>query len=175
MLSRSQTWPTSLERMRSLARTTTVVTGAVLVAFHGWLFASQLAAGSLADPWLVFRWTMAIVLIAALAAIRRDGDSTWSRRGIAVWVLAALLHGPAVATDFSDANRLAPPETATSLLLLASGTVIAVTLWVLAGVLARRDRRMCLDAGLVAAASLAGPFGDGFSPRYFSRPPPHQR
>ena len=158
MLSRPFTWPARLERLRSLARVTMVLAGAALVAFHGWLFAAQVAAGRLEDPWLVFRWTVAVVLIAALAAIRRDGDSIWSRRGIAVWVLAALLHGPAVATDFSDANRLAPPETAaTSLLLLASATVLAVTLWMLAGVLARRDRRVCLDAGLVAAASLAGP------------------
>ena len=175
MLSRIFPWPARLERLRSLARVTMVLSGAVLVAFHGWLLAAQLAAGRFEDPWLVFRWTVAAGLLATLAAIRSSGDSVWSRRGTAVLVLSALLHGPAVATDFSDANLLAPPEAATSLLQLVSVTALAVTLWMLAGVLARRDRRVCLDAGLVAAASRAVPVGDGFSPRYFSRPPPHQR
>lgn len=176
MMSRPTEWPTSLERFRSLARTSAVVAGAVLVAFHGWLFASQIAAGRLEDPWLAFRWTVAAGLVAALAAIRRRGTSVWSRQGIAVWVLAALLHGPAVATDFSDSiNSLALPETvATVVLQLASTTVLAITLWMLAGMLARRDRHARIYAGLVAASSLAGIFGDGFSPQYSSRPPPRQ-
>ena len=169
-------WPTSLERCRSLARTSAVVAGAVLVAFHGWLFASQIAAGRLDDPWLVFRWMVAAGLVAALGAIRRGGASVWSRQGIAIWVLAALLHGPAVATDFSDSiNSMALPETVTAVVLqLASTTVLAITLWMLAGVLARRDRHARLYTGLVAASSLTGIFGDGFSPQYSSRPPPRQ-
>ncbi len=176
MMSRPTMWPTSLERFRSLARTSALVSGAVLIAFHGWLFASQIAAGRLEDPWLAFRWTVAAGLVAALATIRRRGASVWSRQGIAIWVLAALLHGPAVANDFSDAiNSLALPETvATVVLQLASTTILAIALWMLAGVLARRDRHARLYPGLVGAASLAGIFGDGFSPQYFSRPPPRQ-
>lgn len=175
MLSRPLTWPPRLERYRSLARTTVVVAGAMLVAFHGWLFAAQVAEGRLDDPWLVVRWVVAGGLVAALAAIRRGGASVWSRQGIAVWVLAALLHGPAVATDFSDSiNSLALPETvATSILQsLLPVSVLAITLWMLAGLLARRDRHARLYAGLVAAPSLAGIFGEGFSPQYSSRPPP---
>ena len=132
MMSRPTEWPTSLERFRSLARTSAVVAGAVLVAFHGWLFASQIAAGRLEDPWLAFRWTVAAGLVAALAAIRRRGTSVWSRQGVAVWVLAALLHGPAVATDFSDSiNSLALPETvATVVLQLASSSwTTAMSVW----------------------------------------------
>ncbi len=177
MLSRPLTWPPRLERYRSLARTTVVVAGAMLVAFHGWLFAAQVAEGRLDDPWLVVRWVVAGGLVAALAAIRRGGASVWSRQGIAVWVLAALLHGPAVATDFSDSiNSLALPETvATSILQsLLPVSVLAITLWMLAGLLARRDRHARLYAGLVAAPSLAGIFGDAFSPQYSSRPPPRQ-
>lgn len=160
-----------------MARTTTVVAGAVLVAFHGWLFATQVAAGRLEDPWLIFRWMVAVGLVTALVAIRRGGASIWSRQGIAVWVLAALLHGPAVATDFSESiNALALPETvATSVLQLVSVTALAITLWMLAGLLARRDRHARLYVGPVAASSLAGIFGDGFSPQYSSRPPPRQR
>ena len=171
------TWPSRLERFRSLARTTAVVAGAMLVAFHGWLFAAQVAAGQLEDPWLVLRWTLAAGLVAALAAIRRGGASVWSRQGIAVWVLAALLHGPAVATDYSDSfSSLAPPETVAASLLqqLVTVSALAITLWMLAGLLARRDRHARLYVGLVAASSLAGIFGQGFSPQYCSRPPPPQ-
>ena len=177
MHSRPFTWPSRLERFRSLARTTAVVAGAMLVAFHGWLFAAQVAAGRLEDPWLVFRWALAAGLMVAFAAIRRGGASVSSRQGIAVWVLAALLHGPAVATDFSDSfSSLAPPETVAASLLqqLVSVSALAITLWMLAGLLARRDRHARLYAGLVAAPSLAGIFGEGFSPRYSSRPPPQQ-
>jgi len=177
MHSRPFTWPSRLERFRSLARTTAVVGGAMLVAFHGWLFAAQVAAGRLEDPWLILRWTLAAGLVAALAALRRSGASVWSRQGIAVWVLAALLHGPAVATDFSDSfNSLAPPETVAASLLqqLVSVSALAITLWMLAGLLARRDRHARLYAGLVAASSRAGVFGEGFSPQYSSRPPPQQ-
>ena len=177
MPSRPFPWPSRLERFRSLARTTAVVAGAMLVAFHGWLFAAQVAAGRLEDPWLVFRWVIAAGLVAALAAIRRGGASILSRQGIAIWVLAALLHGPAVATDFSDSfSSLALPETvATSVLQqLASVSALAITLWMLSGLLARRDRHSRLYAGLVAASSLAGLFGEGFFPQYSSRPPPQQ-
>ncbi|MGE0866304.1 MAG: hypothetical protein AB7P34_20580 [Vicinamibacterales bacterium] len=178
MFSRPVTWPPRLERIRSLARTTAVVSGGVLAAFHGWLFAVQAAEGRLDDPWLVFRWTAAAALVVALAAIHRGGASVWSRQGIAVWVLAALLHGPAVATDFSASlDSLALPETVAASLLQTFGSVtaLAITLWMLAGLLARRDRQARLYAGLAAVPSGAGMFGDGFSPQYFSRPPPQRR
>ncbi len=177
MLSPSLTWPPRLERFRSLARTTVVVAGATLVAFHGWLFAAQMAEGRLDDPWLVVRWVVAAALVSALAAIRRGGRSLWSRQGIAVWVLAALLHGPAVASDFSGSiNSLALPETVVTSVLqqMVSISALATTLWMLAGLLARRDRHARLYCGLVAASSLAGIFGDGFSPQHSSRPPPRQ-
>ena len=178
MLPHPLAWPSRLERLRSLARTTAVVSGGMLVAFHGWLFAAQAAEGRLDDPWLVFRWVVAAGLVAALAAIRRGGASVWSRPGIAIWVLAALLHGPAVANDFSDPiNALALPETvATSVLQqLVSVSALAITLWMLAGLLARRDRHARLYTGLVVAPSRAGIFAAGFSPRYSSRPPPRSR
>ena len=178
MPSRPFPWPSRLERFRSLARTTAVVAGAMLVAFHGWLFAAQVAAGRLEDPWLIFRWTVAAGLVAAMVAICRGGASLWSRQGIAVWVLAALLHGPAVATDFSGSiNSLALPETVVTSVLqqLVSVSALAITLWMLAGLLARRDRHARLYTGLVVAPSRAGIFAAGFSPRYSSRPPPRSR
>lgn len=157
-----------------MAQTTTVLAGAVLAVFHGWLFASQLVTGALADPWLVVRWMVAAGLIAALVAIRRGGGSIWSRPGIAVWVLAALLHGPAVAADLGPVNTMALPETVASSVLqqLVSVSALAITLWMLAGLLARRDRHARLVTRLAAVTSRPGRFGDGYSPQYSSRPPP---
>ena len=172
------TWPPRLERFRSLARTTALVSAATLVAFHGWLFAAQAADGRLEDPWLVFRWVVAAGLVAALAAVRQRDGSIWSRQGLAVWVLAALLHGPAVATDFSaSVQSLSLPEAvATSVLQsLVSASALAISLWMIAGLLGLRDRHARLYAGFMAAASPTAIFGDGFSPQYASRPPPRQR
>lgn len=174
MLSRPVSWPSSLERYRSLARTTAVSAGALLLAFHGWLFANQAAAGRLEDPWLVFRWLSALGLIGALVAIRRNGGSLWGRQGVAVWVLAALLHGPAVAGDYANAiDTFALPDTAaSSVLQLVTATALAITLWMLAGLLARRDRHARLYASLAFVHAGTGTFADGFSPPYSSRPPP---
>lgn len=174
MPSRTVSWPASLERYRSLARTTAVCAGALLVAFHGWLFANQAAAGRLEDPWLVFRWLVALGLTASLVAIRRNGGSVWSRQGIAVWVLAALLHGPAVAGNAGNAtDALALPEAAvTSVLQLVTATALTITLWMLAGLLARRNRHARLYASLAFVHSGTGTFADGFSSPYSSRPPP---
>ena len=174
MLSRPVSWPTSLELCRSLARTTAVCAGALLVAFHGWLFATQAAAGRLEDPWLLFRWLLALGLTAALVGIRRNGGSVWSRQGIAVWVLAALLHGPAVAGNTGNAiDAFALPEAvATSVLQLVTATALTITLWMLAGLLAHRDRHARLYASLAFVHTGTGTFADGFSPPYFSRPPP---
>jgi hypothetical protein len=91
-------------------------------------------------------------------------------------VLAALLHGPADATDFG-ANAKALPETVASTVIqqLISVSALAITLWMLAGLLAGRNRHARLYAGFAASSSLAGIFGDGFSPQYSSRPPPRLR
>lgn len=172
---RPLTQPLGLERLRAIARTTAVVSGATLVAFHGCLFAAQAAQGRLEDPWLVFRWMVAAGLVLALAGIRRADGSIWNRKGLAVWVLAALLHGPAVAADFGNAsNALALPETvATSILeSLVSVSALAFTLWMLAGLLDLRDRHARLYVSVATAGSLSGIYGDGFSPQYSSRPPP---
>ncbi|HEX8029381.1 MAG TPA: hypothetical protein VF491_13000 [Vicinamibacterales bacterium] len=167
--------PLPTERVRSAVRIAAVISGAALVAFHGGLFAAQAAEGRLDEPWLVVRWLIAAGVVAALAAIRRVSGSIWSRRGLAVWVLAAMLHGPAVANEFAHPiNSPALPETSPTSVLqsLVSVSALAAALWMLAGLLGLRNRQSRLSAIADPADVTAAMFGDGFSPRCFSRPPP---
>lgn len=161
--------------MGAVARATAVLSASTLIAFHGRIFAAQLADGRLENPGLIFRWLVAAGLIAALAALRRRGTSIWSRQGFATFLVALMLHGPSVAPGVGDAiSSLAASETATSMLTsLASVAALAATLWLLAGWLAARR----VHSGGIASAPLLvssppGIFGNGFSPTYGSRPPP---
>jgi hypothetical protein len=157
-----------------LVRLTLAVAGVALAAFHAWLLALQVAAGELTDPWLIVRWLAAGALVASLVAVRRNGESVWGRKGIAIWVLAALLHGPAAGELTINLDSLALPETVTtSVLQLVSSTVLAITLWVLAGILAGRHRSSRSDlAAFVPALSAAGRLAAGVTPQYSPRPPP---
>ena len=85
-----------------------VFAGVLLAGFHGWLFAAQISAGQLDDPWVIFRWLAAAALVISLLALRKSGNSIWGRKGVAIWVLAALLHGPSIAgdADFTAAYHL---------------------------------------------------------------------
>ena len=161
-------------RVARMVRASLALAGAALIGFHSWLFAVQVAAGRLEDPWLVFRWIAAAILIAALAAVRRSGEGVFGRKSIAIWVLAALLHGPAIASDLqADLNSFALPETvATAVLQLASSAVLAVTLWLLAALLVSRRRSAALRYATAPVFVVAG--GRALrSVRHFSpRPPP---
>ena len=176
MLSGVVSLRSGLARYRSALRAASVVAGAVLVAFHGWLFAGQIADGRLADPWLLFRWIAAAGLVGALAAIRARSGSIWDRQGIAVWVLAAVLHGPAVVANSSDAfNSLALPETAvTAVLQLVGSASAGLGLWLLAAMFAGRRRQVSHAFDLPLAFAAPGILADGFSPPYASRPPPQK-
>ena len=175
MRGRNLSLANSFERYRSTLRAVSIAAGALLVAFHGWLFAGQIADGSLADPWLIFRWIAAAGLVAALAAVRVRGGSVWGRHGVAIWVLAAMLHGPAVAANPGNAlDSIALPETAvTSILQLVMSVAAGLGLWLLAAMLADRRRRQSRPLfALALAFAAAGILADGFSPPYSSRPPP---
>jgi hypothetical protein len=90
--------------------------GALLVVFHVWLLAGQLADGSLAAPGVLVRWLLAGGLVAALVQLRRQGTSVLvGRKAGTVWLLAAWLHGPAIA---ARVDSPALPE--------ASGTIAQI-------------------------------------------------
>ena len=108
-----------------MARRAFAVVGGLLVVFHVWLFGSQLWEGHLAEPGLVLRWIVGAGLVAALVALWRRGVSlVWGRQTVCIWLLAALLHGPAMA-DPSGQSTPALPETVTAVLQIAAASVIA--------------------------------------------------
>jgi hypothetical protein len=157
-----------------MIRASLAVAGAALVGFHGWLFAAQIAAGRLEDPWLVFRWIAAAALIATFVAVRRSGASIRSRKNVAIWVLAALLHGPAMASDLqADFNSFALPESvATSVLQLLSSAALGITLWLLAGLLLARRRAAQLRHAAIPVLVPAAGRSRGALRHFSPRPPP---
>lgn len=148
--------------------------GAALAVFHVWLFAGQLWSGALADPSLIFRWLLAAGLLGALMLLRRQGESViFGRKAVAIWVLAALLHGPALASRV-DVGPTPIPEAVVVLTQTVVGLVGLLGLaFVLAGASIRRpafaaNGRPAARAhtpALIASAGLA------FAPR----PPPFVR
>jgi hypothetical protein len=150
--------------------------GALLGAFHVWLFASQLWEGQLADLTLVLRWGIAIGLVAALLDLRRRGRSMLrGRPAIAIWVLAALLHGPALARDPATTTP-ALPEVATTLAQLVSAVTLCGTLLLLglAG-FRRRPQAPRFPFFCLAAPALAGHTSPTSYLPHAPRPPPHTR
>lgn len=154
-------------------RLTVALAGCALVVFHGWLFAAQAAAGRLDDPWLIFRWAAAIVLMGALIAARRGGDSMWGRKSVAIWVLAALLlHGPAVAGKYDAADFALPENVATSVLQLVASAAFAIGVWIHAGLPAARRASASTRYSYLPAFAFGGPLAAGSSLQFSPRPPP---
>ena len=160
--------------VQRMIRASLALVGAALIGFHGWLFAGQMAAGRLEDPWLVFRWIAAAALIATLVAVRRGGEAVLGRKSIAIWVLAVLLHGPVIASDLSsEFNSFAVPETvATTVLQLLSSAALGVSLWLLDGLLAQRRRSLSVRLAAVPAFVRAGGHAPRVSRHFSPRPPP---
>ena len=159
-----------------MIRASLALAGAALVGFHGWLFAAQVTAGRLEDPWLVFRWIASASLIAALIGVRRGGASIFGRKSVAIWVLAALLHGPAISDLSTDFNSFALPETvATTVVQLLSSAALGAGLWLLAALLLARRRAIAVRYAAVPRFVQAGGLSPGVARDFSSRPPPLRR
>jgi hypothetical protein len=105
-------------------RRVAVALGGLLVLFHAWLLGSQLWGGQLEEPGLVLRWVIGMGLVAALAGLRRRGASMfWGRKAVAIWLLAALLHGPALTSSADQHASPAIPESVTALVQIAAASV----------------------------------------------------
>ena len=160
-------------RVARMIRCSLAIAGAALVAFHGWLFAVQMAAGRLEDPWLVFRWIAAALLVALLVFVRRGEAPNAGRKSVAIWVLAALLHGPAIAGAQADFNSFALPEAvATTVVQLLSSAALGAGLWLLAALLLARRRAASLRYATVRVFSRAGGLSLRTSRQFSPRPPP---
>jgi hypothetical protein len=106
-----------------------VLTGAALVLalFHVWLFAGQAIEGQLGDPALLLRWLAAALLTAGLIALRRAGAPLLrGRKAVAIWLLAALLHGPAIGQRLATLEKPAIPEIAATLAQTAMAALVTL-------------------------------------------------
>lgn len=148
--------------------------GAALAVFHVWLFAGQAWSGALADPSLIFRWLVAAGLIGGLVMLRRQGESLiFGRKAVAIWVLAAVLHGPALASR-TEIGTTPIPEVVVALTQTVVGLIGLVGLaFFLAG--ASLVRPAFTATGRLAirahAPALVPSVGLAFAPR----PPPYTR
>ena len=156
-----------------MIRASLALAGVALVGFHGWLFAAQAASGRLEDPWLVVRWVASASLLAALVAVRRGGASIFGRKSIAMWVLAALLHGPAISDLQTNFNSFALPETvATTVVQMLASAALSAGLWLLAALLVARRRPTRVRYATAPAFAHAGGLAPGISLHFSPRPPP---
>jgi hypothetical protein len=115
--------------------TTAIAAGAALALMHVWIFWGQLTSGRLLMGTSALRWTGALVLCAALDALRRRGVSLWwGRQAFSVWLLVALLHAWSASPSAStlDGTAGGPMQDAAATFLLP---VTGVALASLAGLL----------------------------------------
>lgn len=145
--------------------------GALLGGFHLWLLGNQAWSGQLSEPDLILRWAAALALAAGLVALRRRGESLVGRKAVVIWLLAGLLHGPALGNDLDGFATPSLPEAVATLgQVVASVSALALALLALSPLRPwRTPNRRVGPARVTPHASLldAGS-GLGFRPR----PPP---
>jgi hypothetical protein len=171
--------PKAIERERRLQysaamlRKTLALAGVSLVLFHAWLFAGQAWGGELADLALVGRWAVAGGLLWALWRLGRQGASLFrGRKAVAIWLLAAMLHGPAVAERMDAPGIPALPEVAATLTQLVLGAAFGTALLLLVAIGAARRRPMRRFPPIAAAEAAFRPLPPGSFLVVAPRPPP---
>jgi hypothetical protein len=156
-----------------MLRRCALAAGALLAGFHAWLLATQVWSGHVAQPDVLLRWLAAAALVAGLTALGRRGVPVLvSRQAIAVWLLAALLHGPALANDLDGFATPSLPEAAVALTQSALA-VSAVGLALLALWLRATSPRLAPGAvAAVVARVPARPRSASAGLGFLPRPPP---
>jgi hypothetical protein len=148
----------------------------VLVVFHGWLFGSQAWDGQLTDLSLVIRWLIAGGLVLGLRSLRRRGAPMfWGRRAVALWLLAAVLHGPALAERVGvTMDGPALPEIVATLAQVSATAAVAAGLLMLLALLlgARRRAPRSIARGLALDSVVFVAQPPGFHSAFAPRPPP---
>lgn len=155
-----------------MARRAVALAGGLLVLFHLWLFLDRLWNGQLADVSALLRWAVAGGLTAVLWALHRRGVSlVRGRKAVAIWVLAALLHAPAMAGEHPAEHPPAVAEVVTTVTQILGSMAFGLGLILLAVVLHRQAVPRLARARAVARRR-ARPLDRGRSLHFFSRPPP---
>jgi hypothetical protein len=150
------------------------VAAVLLAAFHGWLFAGQLWNGQLADLAVLLRWLVAGGLVWGLYGLRRQGAPMFfGRKAVALWLLAALLHGPAVAERVGAPGIPALPEVVATIAKVALGAAALVGLILLTGLaVATRRKRPVVASRTRSSHALQGALSPGTYFLFAPRPPP---
>ena len=157
-----------------MVRKTLTLISALVALFHIWLLASQVWQGELVDLALVARWVFAGGLIAALGSLRCRGASMFrGRQAVAIWLLAALLHGPAVARDFTVATPALPEVTTTLVQTVTSLTALGVVVLLTLVDIRRRASLSMRRLSPVDVPAFAGVLPPGSFLLQAPRPPPH--
>jgi len=158
-----------------MIRRSLTVAGTALVVFHVWLLAGQVWSGAIGDPGLLVRWLVAAGLIAGLVVLRRQGESlVLSRKAVVMWVLAALLHGPALATRLDAAVQPTPEVIVTLAQSVATlGGLIGLG-WSL-GALRGRRRHLFAVIHRVTAGVFVPAYPHAAGSIFVPRPPPATR
>ena len=155
-----------------MLRRAVALAGGLLVLFHVWLFLDRLWSGQLADVAALLRWAVAGGLTAALWTLHRRGVSLIrGRKAVAIWVLAALLHAPAMAGDHPVAHPPAVAEVVVTVTQILASVAFGLGLILLAVVLHRQALPQLARARAVARRPPC-PLDRGRSLHFSSRPPP---
>lgn len=145
------------------------VAGGLLVAFHVWLLAGHVWTGQVLEPDRLFRWVIAAGLAAGIILLRRQGAALFSRRAVVVWLLAGMLHVPAIANRL-DSFDTPVAVSLTQLTLVSVG--VGLGLRVLGRIPAARPAAIRRPDFVLVVAGPALAISSGSLPHLASRPPP---
>ena len=144
--------------------------GLMVAGFHVWLFGQQMWTGRL-DTAASLRWLVAFGLVAALVALHRRGTSLRGRRAIALWVLAAVIHGPSLGEQQLPAAQLLAESS--SVAIQVAGAALGVALALTLGRLAHAWRSaLDTSAAAVRLVPVSGLRPAAFIHGFRPRPPP---
>jgi hypothetical protein len=147
--------------------------GAFLLLFHAWLLAADLWTGQLLEPGRLLQWLLAAGLLGALYLLQREGASLFlSRRGVAIWMLAALLHGPAVAERMGATELPAIPPVTLTIAQGLGSILLGLGLLGVARTARARFVPPSLTSFVLIEATSTGQTCLGAFPPLSSRPPP---
>ncbi|MGE0126396.1 MAG: hypothetical protein AB7H93_07690 [Vicinamibacterales bacterium] len=155
-----------------MLRRSALAAGALLGLFHVWLLGNQLWTGQLAQFDVVLRWLVAAALIAGLVVLRRRGvPMVFGRQAVAVWLLAALLHGPALANDLDGFATPALPEAVATIGQSLITSAIGLALLALAAFAGARDARR-MSTRFTGRTHAVRSVASAHAVRFLPRPPP---